>query len=434
MDLATRRRRAALFLFFLIPGLSISSWVTRTPDIRDQLGASTAQMGLVLFGLSVGSMLGILTSGALVARFGTRPVMGVGTALIIVSMAVIGCGALFSSAPIVTAGLFLFGAGMGGGEVAVNIDGAEVERITGRTVLPTLHGFFSLGTVVGAALGILCTAVEFPVQWHLTAMAVVTAGMFAYAFRAIPAGVGRTKGGRQADGGSAPARSEVWKDRRLLLIGGVILAMALAEGAANDWLPLLMVDGHGVDPALGSAVYAGFAAAMTVGRFCGGFFIDRFGRAPVVRASALSAALGLALVIFADSPVLAGAAVLFWGLGASLGFPVALSAAGDSGPDPAARVSLVAMIGYIAFLVGPPGLGFLGDHYGLRSAMILVLGFVAVAVFLAPAIGPRRTADAGPVPDGDPFPDADRAPDAGPVLGSDAVPGPDVDRQPATDR
>ncbi|MEU0128731.1 MFS transporter [Streptomyces sp. NPDC006289] len=391
MDLATRRRRTALFLFFLMPGLSISSWVTRTPDIRDQLGASTAQMGLVLFGLSIGSMLGILSSGALVARFGTRPVMGVGTVLIIISIAVIGSGATLSSTPAVTAGLFLFGAGMGGGEVAVNIDGAEVEQITGRTVLPTLHGFFSLGTVVGALVGILCTAVEFPVRWHLGAVAVVAAGMFAYAFRAIPASVGRTKGPRSADDGTAPARTPVWKDRRLLLIGGIILAMALAEGAANDWLPLLMVDGHGVDPALGSAVYAGFAAAMTLGRFGGGFFIDRFGRAPVVRASALSAAFGLALVIFADSPVLAGAAVLFWGLGASLGFPVALSAAGDSGPDPAARVSLVAMIGYIAFLVGPPGLGFLGDHYGLRSAMTVVLAFVAVAVFLAPAIGTRRT-------------------------------------------
>lgn len=406
MDLATRRRRTALFLFFLMPGLAISSWVTRTPDIRDQLGASTAQMGLVLFGLSVGSMLGILGSGALVARFGTRPVMGAGTALTILSMVVIGCGALLSSAPAVTAGLFLFGTGMGGCEVAVNIDGAEVEQIIGRTVMPTLHGFFSLGTVVGAAAGILCTAAGFPVQWHLTAVAVIAAGMFVYAFRAIPASVGRTKGLRPADGGPAPSRAALWKDRRLLLIGGVILAMALAEGAANDWLPLLMVDGHGVDPALGSAVYAGFAAAMSIGRFSGGFFIDRFGRAPVVRASALSAALGLTLVIFADSPVLAGAAVLFWGLGASLGFPVALSAAGDSGPDPTARVSLVAMIGYIAFLVGPPGLGFLGDHYGLRSAMILVLAFVAVAVFLAPAIGTRRSTPPEVHPAQAPAPDA----------------------------
>ncbi|MFE9676746.1 MFS transporter [Streptomyces sp. NPDC006259] len=403
MDLATRRRRAALFLLFLVPGLSISSWVTRTPDIRDRLGASTAEMGIILFGLSVGSMIGILGSGAMVARFGTRPVMGAGTLLIIVSMAVVGGGAMLTSAPVVTAGLFLFGAGMGGGEVAVNVDGAEVEQISGRTVLPTLHGFFSLGTVVGAACGIVCTAAAVPVQWHLAAVVAVTAGMFAYAFRAIPGAVGKTRHpNRRSESGSASTRGTVWRDRRLLLIGGVILAMALAEGAANDWLPLLMVDGHGTDPALGSAVYTGFAAAMTIGRFGGGFFIDRFGRTPVVRASAVSATLGIAVVVFADSAVLAGAAVLFWGMGASLGFPVALSAAGDSGPDAAARVSLVAMIGYVAFLVGPPGLGFLGDHYGLRTAMIVVLAFTAVAIALAPAVDARSataTDDAdAPVP------------------------------------
>jgi MFS family permease len=396
MDLATRRRRVALFLFFLIPGLSISSWVTRTPDIRDQLDVSTAQMGIILFGLSVGSMIGILSSGTLVARFGTRPVMGAATLLIILSMAVIGSGAMLSSAPTTTAGLFLFGAGMGGGEVAINIDGADVERITGRTVLPTLHGFFSLGTVVGAGLGILCTAVSFPVQWHLTAIAAVTAAMFSYAFRAIPREVGKTRDAQSpSDATDTQAHVKVWKDPRLLLIGGVILAMALAEGSANDWLPLLMVDGHGMDPALGSAVYTGFATAMTIGRFAGGFLIDRLGRSPVVRASAVCATLGIALVVFADSAAVAGAAVLFWGLGASLGFPVTLSAAGDSGPDSAARVSLVAMIGYVAFLVGPPGLGFLGDHYGLRTAMIVVLAFTAVAILLAPAVG-ERSATASP--------------------------------------
>ncbi|MGW0607869.1 MFS transporter [Streptomyces sp. NPDC002640] len=411
MDLATRRRRTALFLFFLMPGLSISSWVTRTPDIRDQLGASTAQMGIVLFGLSVGSMLGVLGSGALVARFGTRPVIGVGTALVILSMAVIGCGALWSSAPTVMAGLFLFGAGMGGGEVAVNVDGAEVERITDRTVLPTMHGFFSLGTVAGASLGILCTAVGFPVHWHLVAVAVVTTAAFVHALRAIPDGVGRTRSDKRTDLAGKRRRPAVWKDRRLLLIGGIVLTMALAEGAANDWLPLLMVDGHDMDPALGSAVYAGFAAAMAAGRFGGGFFIDRFGRAPVVRASAVFASLGLSVVVFSDNAVLAGVAVLLWGLGASLGFPLALSAAGDSGPDSASRVSLVAMIGYVAFLVGPPGLGFLGEHYGLRAAMTVVLACVALAVFLAPAVDTRRVAPApsagaphGPMPEAMPEP------------------------------
>lgn len=392
MDRATRRRRTALF-FFLIPGLAISSWVTRTPDIRDQLHASTAQMGLVLFGLSVGSMIGILGSGALVGRFGARPVMGAGTQLVILGVVVIGVSTQLSSAAGVAAGLFLFGAGMGGGEVAINIDGAEVERITGRTVLPTLHGFFSLGTVAGSAVGILCTAVDFPVVWHMAAIALVTSAMFGYAFRGIPHTPGAGTPRQPLAHASSP-RPKVWKERRLLLIGAIILAMALAEGAANDWLPLLMVDGHGMGQAVGSAVYLGFAAAMTGGRFAGGFLVERFGRVPVVRAGAISATLGIAVAVFSDSAALAGVAVVLWGLGASLGFPLTLSAAGGPGPGAAARVSLVAMIGYVAFLVGPPSLGLLGDHYGLRTAMIAVLAFTAVAVFLASAVGERPAKDA----------------------------------------
>ncbi|MFD0035515.1 MFS transporter [Streptomyces sp. NPDC127172] len=392
LDLAVRRRRRSLFLFFFLPGIALSSWVTRTPDVRDQLGVSTGQMGLVLFGLSVGSMAGILCSGRLVDRFGTRPVIALGTVLILVSIAVIAIGSLTASAPVVTLGLCAFGAGMGAGEVAVNVDGADVERLTGSTVLPTLHGCFSLGTVIGALAGMTATAASVPTHWHLGAVGLISTAIFLYAIRHVPAGTGAHAAVQHAEGEATASRpaTKVWKDRKLLLIGAIVLAMALAEGSANDWLPLLMVDGHGLDATAGSLVYVGFAAAMTLGRFGGGYFLERFGRPAVVRASAISGVVGLLLVIFSDNVAVAGAAVLFWGLGASLGFPVALSAAGDSGPESTQRVSLVATIGYVAFLVGPPGLGFLGDHWGLRSAMLVVLAVVAAAIFLAPAVGTGR--------------------------------------------
>ncbi|MFJ2239338.1 MFS transporter [Streptomyces sp. NPDC087859] len=398
-DRAVRRRRQALFLLFFLPGIAMSSWVTRTPDVRDQLGLSIGQMGLVLFGLSVGSMIGILCSGRCVSRFGTRPVIALGTLLIIAGTVVIAVGSAVPSASLVTAGLFLFGAGMGGGEVAVNVDGADVERITGTAVLPTLHGCFSLGTVVGGSVGMVATAAAFPVSWHLTVIALIATAMLVHALRAIPAGIGisaatSTPGPSPSPVPGQQTKPQVWRDRKLLLIGAIVLAMALAEGAANDWLPLLMVDGHGLDAAMGSLVFVGFAAAMTLGRFSGTFFLSRFGRAAVVRASAISGAVGLLLVIFSDNSAVAATAVLFWGLGASLGFPVALSAAGDSGPDQTARVSLVAIIGYFAFLVGPPALGFLGDHYGLRSAMVVVLVFVASAILIAPAADTRDRAAA----------------------------------------
>jgi MFS family permease len=350
------------------------------------VGASTAEMGFILFGLSIGSMVGILSSGPLVARVGTRTVIAAGTASAALGVATVGIGAAAGNGLVVAIGLGLFGLGMGGGEVALNIEGAEVEKAIGRSVMPLMHGFFSLGTVVGAVVGMLLTAVEFPVGIHLIVVGAVICAALTVAVRDIPHGNGR----RSATPSAAEDRPRgrgVWRDPRLLLVGGIILALAMAEGTANDWLPLLMVDGHGFDAALGSAIYAVFAAAMTLGRFIGGWFVDRFGRAAVLGGSALLGALGLAVVIFVDSQVAAGAAVVLWGVGASLGFPVALSAAGDSGApsETAARVSFAATIGYVAFLVGPPVLGLLGEHYGLRAAMIVVLVLVAAAIFLAPA-------------------------------------------------
>ena len=388
MNLSLQHRRFALCAMFFIPGLAISSWVTRTPAIRDALSASTAEMGLVLLGLSLGSMTGILSSGPLSARLGTRRVIVTGMIFLIASMLTVGLGALAGNAIIVGAGLALFGLGMGGSEVALNVDGADLEARLGKPVLPLTHGFFSLGTVAGASMGIAFTAANFSVVIHLCSIAVLTLILFVIAIGKL--GPGLAPEPRRKNAHEQPVRGRsLWADTTLLMIGGIVMAMAFAEGTANDWLPLVMVDGHGFDPAWGSAVYALFAAAMTIGRFSGSWVLQRVSRVNVVRASALSGAIGLACVIFIDNQLIAALAVAFWGLGASLGFPLALSAAGDSGDRPAARVSLVATLGYVAFLIGPPLLGFVGETFGLRPALLIVLALVLLATLLAPAVRPR---------------------------------------------
>jgi fucose permease len=381
------RRRTALLLLFFVPGLELASWVSRTPAVRDLLHASTAEMGLVLFGLSAGSMTGVLSSGALIARFGTRPVIAVGAGAVLAGLPLVGVGAGLARSVLVAAGLLLIGLGVGGSEVAINIEGADIERLTGRPVLPTLHGFYSLGTVVGAAVGLLLAAARFPVVWHMVLVGALGVPALVVAVRWMGPGIEQEAPPAES---SAPAR-RVWRDRRLLLIGVVILALALAEGSANDWLPLIMVDGHGLAPALGSAVYLVFVAAMAAGRFTGGWFIARFGRAAILGGSAVIGGAGLAVVVAADNNMVAGTAVVLWGLGAALGFPVALSAAADSGPNATARVSVVASIGYVAFLAGPPALGLLGNRYGLRGAMVLVLVLLAVAAAVTPALRARST-------------------------------------------
>ena len=169
--------------------------------------------------------------------------------------------------------------------------------------------------------------------------------------------------------------------------------MAFAEGSANDWLALAMVDGHGVDNATGALVFGIFVTAMTVGRVVGVFLLDKFGRVPVLRVSAVLAGLGLLVVIFAPVAWLAGIGVVMWGLGSALGFPVGMSAAADDPRNAAARVSAVATIGYLAFLVGPPLIGFIGEHVGLLNALLLVLTLVAVAGIVSPAARKPRELD-----------------------------------------
>lgn len=386
MDAATRRWRAALFLFMIAAGIGMASWVARTPAVRDGLDVSTGTMGLVLFGLSTGSMAGVSVSGNLVRRYGGRRTISAGSALIVAGLAVIAAATSLSLAAGVFGGLALFGVGMGLAEVAFNIEGAAVESAIGRPVLPVLHGCFSLGTVFGAALGLLLTAVRLPVGWHLAGVAVLVAAAGTWSVLSIPQGTGKDAVSAEPDGreaGGPRRRAHVWRDRRLVRIGLIVLAMAFAEGAANDWLPLLMVDGHHVSAGAGSLTFLVFATSMTVGRFCGGPLLRRFGRAHVVRVSALVAVAGLAVVVLSPSPLAAGAATVLWGLGASLGFPVAMSAAGDHPDDAAARVSAVAAAGYVAFLVGPPALGFLADHIGLRLTMTVVLALLVVAACLA---------------------------------------------------
>ena len=164
---ALQRRTWALFMFFFLPGLLMASWATRTPAIRDTLSVSTAEMGAVLFGLSIGSMSGILCSAWLVKRFGTRKVIRTTMSCAIVGMLVLSLALWLTSPVLFALGLGVFGASFGSAEVAINIEGAAVEREMNKTVLPMMHGFYSFGTLAGAGIGMALTAFGVAATTHI---------------------------------------------------------------------------------------------------------------------------------------------------------------------------------------------------------------------------------------------------------------------------
>ncbi len=381
--------RNILFLLFALPGVAFASWVSRTPVIRDILHVSTAEMGIIIFGLAAGSLLGLLSAGNVISRIGGRSVILGSALLIVIGFVIVGLGTAFSLTSIVFVGLVIFGGGYGTAEVVLNVEGSAVENQLNKTLLPAFHGSFSLGTLVGAVIGSGAAALHIPVVIHFGAMAAMIATVTLYLYRYLPHDTGKEKViPTHKVGSNIKVQLAVWKERRILLIGIIVLGMAFAEGAANDWLPLTMVDGYGVDSLTGSYMYGLFVAAMTIGRFTGGFILDKYGRVPVLKGSAVLAAVGITLVIWGQHDLLAGLGILLWGLGASLGFPVGLSAAGDDPRGAAIRVGAVATIGYIAFLVGPPGLGLLGEQVGLLHALIVVLIGVMAAGLISGAAQP----------------------------------------------
>lgn len=392
MQTSLQRRKIALFVFFLIPGLALASWVTRTPAIRDAIGASIAQMGMVLAGLSIGSMCGVLLSGQIIKRRGTKFTMLFGLSMVCISLLTMAWGVIEGMQPLVGLGLAFFGFGVGTTEIAINMDAAFIEHESGQHVMHTLHGCFSLGTLVGALLGLAANYFHIPVAVHLLGVFLVTSVLLAHFSKFIPAGLGKEASSGKQTAHTAATQTSVWRDTRVLMIGFIVFAIALTEGAAYDWLPILLVDEHGFSASVGSMIFVVFATVMTIGRFAGSVLLKRFGRLALVRGSIALAVLGVACIALGQSQALAALAVVCWGLGAALGFPMALSAAAEGGGQMAERVKAVATIGYVALLVGPPALGFVGHAFGLRGAMLVVLAFAAAAIFLTSAMrSPQRS-------------------------------------------
>ncbi|MGV8885762.1 MAG: MFS transporter [Microbacteriaceae bacterium] len=373
--------RNATFVIFALPGLAFATWISRVPAVRDVLAASTEQMGVLIAGIAVGSVSGLIASSHIVARFGARPTMVVTLVVGVVGLTIAGLGATIgANFWVVFAGLMLLGAGSGICDVAMNVSGAANERVLGRNIMPIYHAFFSLGTMIGAGLGALCEALAVPVAIHLGVVAVFVSIAIVIVVRWSQSEHVIEEQAESTDHGSTwRDRLSIWRDSGTLLIGLVVLGAAFSEGSANDWLALAMVDGHGLSNENGALVFGVFVTAMTVGRLLGVRVLDRYGRVPVLRASFLLAAVGLLVLIFVPVAWIAIIGAVAWGLGSALGFPVGMSAAADDPRKAAARVSAVATIGYCAFLVGPPAIGFLGEHVGLLNGLLVVLVLVAIA-------------------------------------------------------
>ena len=384
------RWRWAVTAAFALGGITVSAWGPRLPAIKASLGVGTATIGLLLAGVTVGAIAGLLASTPVLHLLGSRRTLAGALLLIAASLGVMGLALAIASVPLLAAAFVIAGTGIGVLDVLINVEGSAIERAAGRTLMPMMHGAWSLGAAAGSGIGAACAALGVSPAAQFAGEAVVIAGT---AF-AVAAGIPR--GNRESAGQPTRSRAEAlyqwlrgWLDWRLLLIGLVMLGCELGEGSANSWLTLAARNNHGQSAAVAALFLTVFAASEALTRIFAAPVVDRLGRVRTTRVTTALGLVGVMAFILTGDAWIALAGVVLWAVGVSMGFPLGMSAAAESGPDPAARISVVASIGYFANIAGPPVIGALAQSAGLLNALWAIAALFLAAFAAAGSFRPR---------------------------------------------
>ncbi|MEU7530961.1 MFS transporter [Saccharothrix sp. NPDC042600] len=373
-----RRARVATALVFALHAAVFAAWTPHIPAVKEELGLNDGTLGLTLLGAPVGSVVAMLLVGNAVAKWGSRRVvllmfLGYGLTSPLLGIAWT-AWALFVA-------LALWGAFQGALDVAMNSQGIAVENAYGRPILSSFHAWWSFGGFVGVGLGAVAISFGVDLTGQMTAVTVLVALVAWPLSRAML--------------GDDHAVDEhklglPWRDKRVLVLGAIMFAGLLCEGAVGDWAALYLKETVGVSAEAAGWGYAVFAMLMFVGRVMGDRWVLRFGPARVVASLAAVGAVGLGVALVVGQFGVALVGFGLFGLGLACIVPVAFSsAAAQSDAHAAQAIAGVATAGWAGFLLGPPLIGLLA-HATSQSLALGILPVLCLGVVLSARALSRR--------------------------------------------
>ncbi len=376
LDTATllSTQRLATRLSFFSLGFATAAWAPLIPFAQQRLNLNHADFGLLLLCMGIGSMIAMPATGALVKRWGCRPLIALALMLLMVLLPSL---TMWSSIVTMAVALFIFGSAAGCLGVAINLQAVVVEKHSVRALMSSFHGMCSLGGLTGAMLVTALLAVGLsPLMSTLSVVMIllVIGGV------AIPSCLTSFEQDEKPHEDTTQAPKKFYRpDGIILLIGMMCFIAFLSEGAAMDWGGIYLTSKYQLNPAFAGLAYTFFALSMTTGRFAGHILLKQWGEKNIVTYSAIGAAIGMAVIVTAPvwQVVVLGYALL--GLGCSNIVPVMFSRVGRQKNMPkAAAISLVSTIAYTGSLSGPALIGLIGEWTGLST----VLTGVAVLLFI----------------------------------------------------
>ncbi len=379
--------RIGVLALFVTMGMMLTTFLSRLPSIREELGVTKGQLSSLLIMGAVGAFIALMLTGWAVARLGTRKLHV--WASIVYAIAFTGVGiATHLHLPIAFAGIQLIANfSFAFTNVAMNADAAATERLVGRKIMAQFHAGFSLGMATGLAVGWLASKLAIAPVYHFVAVAalLLVARLVLVPIAVIDGRPQPIPEGAKLGGPFAVAKAE-YRDPRILMIGAIIFAASMTEGAAAQWIAIASVDDFHRAESTGDLMYWIFVVAMIVVRLFGASLIERFGRVRILRTSALFVVAGVLVFAFAPSFAFVPLALVLWGVGAALGYPIGFSAAADEPARAAARVAAVSSFSTVAGLVFPAAVGHLADATTTRHALLLVIAGSVMSFTFARAV------------------------------------------------
>lgn len=367
------KERFSIGILFFICGLNFATWATRIPDFKASLQLSDAQLGTVLMGLPIGSLVSLPLAGWLLTKYASKWISIMAVAMYLIVIPSLG---LTNSAWSLFIGLFFFGMAGDIMNIAMNTQVVSLEAKLGKIIMSSFHAIFSIGLLAGAFIGGILEQKKFTPTAHFGIIALVNIMLVPLSVKNLLPDKPKTKENKKSS-------SLYHLGPYLLTLSLIAFCGMLCEGAMADWISLYFKE-YSPEPTLPITIgFSAFAAAMVIGRFFGDKISLRYGVSSILICNGLLVGIGMVLTLFVPSIHVKIVGCFVTGLGISTIVPLIYSQAGNQKEImPSIAIAGVSTIAYIGFLIGPVIIGYLSDLVGLDKALLLVmlLGFVAAFI------------------------------------------------------
>ncbi|OUS07356.1 hypothetical protein A9Q96_05435 [Rhodobacterales bacterium 52_120_T64] len=374
--------KLSVYFSFFIYSAALGAMFPRIGDLQLKMGISEGALGLALIGLPFGAQVALIIGGRVLEFLGYRKVMLIGIPLM-------GLSEMAASTASTPLGFFLYlivgGLGIGVVEVAVNLEADRVEHQVRHRIMNRSHAFWSFGFFTAGFAGAAISQWGIDVIYHLAGFVIVTSlATFAVLRNYEPAP------SRQLSEGASP--KFVRPTKGILMIVAFTLSAMLMEGAGIDWSVIFMRDTFHTVPFISGAALAIGALTQAIVRFFADSFVDRFGTTAVARTSIFTLGVGIVLVTFSPNFAVALIGFGLMGMGHAVVFPLAMSAAAQRSDRPAAvNVAALAQLAFVTFLIAPPLLGAVAEHFGIRVSFGIGIPLVVLSWFFVDSLASKNS-------------------------------------------